>query len=107
MIVNGTGRALYSSGNLSISLQSGMTYAIGYSWEGSVRYFGDIGLSFPHPFFDGTVEGGVGLILASPYPSGFTISGLSATLYNGSICFETAYPVSYASISTRPILLRH
>ncbi len=81
-ITTGTGTGFFSSGPISVQLDSGKYYLIGASWQGTVTYYNST--SSPTPVGFGSALSG---FTASGYPppASITISSTTTAFYYGAV----------------------
>ncbi len=81
-VTTGTGTGFFSSGPISVQLDSGKYYLIGASWQGSVTYYNST--SSPTPVGFGSALSG---FTASGYPppASITISSTTTAFYYGAV----------------------
>ena len=95
LTLNGTGRALYSSGVISVNLRAGYYNAIGFGWQNTTGYFGVFD-TYPQAFDKGTIEAGFGADgVTPPYFNSVFFTLNTGTVFNGVFCVEQVCPTDY------------
>jgi subtilisin family serine protease len=80
-ITTGTGTGFFSSGPISVQLDSGKYYLIGAGWQGSITYYYSTSATTPVGFGSALS----GFTSSYPPPTSITVSSTTTTFYYGSV----------------------